>query len=255
MTKAVLAALAVGLVLAPAARAAEPHFHPCRDAAKGARCGYVNVPLDRAAPAAQDPDPVRALPPPRPLAPGARHDGQRRGRAGLLDDRQPQLLPRPEPAADGPARPAARRPARHRPVRCARLPGLPPHGQGLPAASRPLRAPARPARRPLQHPRIGRRCRRRARRARDPHDRPLRRLVRHLLRAGVRGQPPRPPALARARRRLSAARHRSRVQRSRRGSPPRPAARVRAPPELRAAWGGPGGGARRASSPGSARVR
>jgi pimeloyl-ACP methyl ester carboxylesterase len=51
VTKAVLAALAVGLVLAPAARAAEPRFHPCRDAAEGARCGFVRVPLDRAAPA------------------------------------------------------------------------------------------------------------------------------------------------------------------------------------------------------------
>jgi len=51
VTRAVLAVLAVGLVLAPAARAAEPHFHLCRDAAKGARCGYVLVPLDRAAPA------------------------------------------------------------------------------------------------------------------------------------------------------------------------------------------------------------
>ncbi|HEX5622640.1 MAG TPA: alpha/beta fold hydrolase, partial [Solirubrobacteraceae bacterium] len=51
MTQSVLAALAVSLVLAPAARAAEPHLHPCRDAAKGARCGSVLVPLDRAAPA------------------------------------------------------------------------------------------------------------------------------------------------------------------------------------------------------------
>ncbi len=35
-------------VLAPAAHAAAPHWHPCRDAAAGARCGYVAVPLDRA---------------------------------------------------------------------------------------------------------------------------------------------------------------------------------------------------------------
>ena len=45
-----LAALAVGLLLTPDARAAEPHFHRCRDAAQGARCGFVRVPLDRAAP-------------------------------------------------------------------------------------------------------------------------------------------------------------------------------------------------------------
>jgi pimeloyl-ACP methyl ester carboxylesterase len=51
--KALPAALLVSAVLAPAARGAEPHFHPCRDAADGARCGYVKVPLDRAAPARQ----------------------------------------------------------------------------------------------------------------------------------------------------------------------------------------------------------
>jgi hypothetical protein len=44
---AVLAvAIAVG-VLAPGAQAAEPRWHPCRDAAPGARCGSVTVPLDR----------------------------------------------------------------------------------------------------------------------------------------------------------------------------------------------------------------
>jgi pimeloyl-ACP methyl ester carboxylesterase len=39
------------LLVAPDASAAEPHFHPCGDAAPGARCGYVRVPLDRLAPA------------------------------------------------------------------------------------------------------------------------------------------------------------------------------------------------------------
>ena len=51
MRKGLLAAVVAGAVLAPPAQAAEPHFHPCRDAGKGARCGYVLVPLDRAAPA------------------------------------------------------------------------------------------------------------------------------------------------------------------------------------------------------------
>jgi pimeloyl-ACP methyl ester carboxylesterase len=46
------AALVVSAALVPGAQAAErPHFHACRDAAAGARCGYVRVPLDRAAPA------------------------------------------------------------------------------------------------------------------------------------------------------------------------------------------------------------
>jgi pimeloyl-ACP methyl ester carboxylesterase len=49
--KGLLAAVVAAAVFAPEAQAAEPHFHPCRDAAKGARCGYVVVPLDRAAPA------------------------------------------------------------------------------------------------------------------------------------------------------------------------------------------------------------
>jgi pimeloyl-ACP methyl ester carboxylesterase len=49
--KGLLAALVVGAVLVPGAQAAErPHFHACRDAARGARCGYVRVPLDRLAP-------------------------------------------------------------------------------------------------------------------------------------------------------------------------------------------------------------
>jgi len=43
----VAAVLTLGLA-APGAQAAErPHFHACRDAAPGARCGYVRVPLDR----------------------------------------------------------------------------------------------------------------------------------------------------------------------------------------------------------------
>ena len=43
-----LAVAAAVFVFAPAAHAAAPRMHPCRDAAPGARCGYVTVPLDRA---------------------------------------------------------------------------------------------------------------------------------------------------------------------------------------------------------------
>jgi hypothetical protein len=44
-------ALVALAVAAPSARAAEPpHFHPCLDAGRGAHCGYVRVPLDRATP-------------------------------------------------------------------------------------------------------------------------------------------------------------------------------------------------------------
>jgi pimeloyl-ACP methyl ester carboxylesterase len=50
--KGLLAALMTSAVLVPGAQAAErPHFHACRDAAPGARCGYVRVALDRLAPA------------------------------------------------------------------------------------------------------------------------------------------------------------------------------------------------------------
>jgi pimeloyl-ACP methyl ester carboxylesterase len=46
------AALVLSSVLVPGAQAAErPHFHACLDAAAGARCGYVRVPLDRSNPA------------------------------------------------------------------------------------------------------------------------------------------------------------------------------------------------------------
>ena len=49
-----LAAVAALFLLAPSARAAErADFHRCRDAAPGARCGHVRVPLDRADPAGE----------------------------------------------------------------------------------------------------------------------------------------------------------------------------------------------------------
>ena len=41
------------LGLPASAQAAEPDFHRCRDAAAGARCGHVGVPLDRLAPAGE----------------------------------------------------------------------------------------------------------------------------------------------------------------------------------------------------------
>jgi pimeloyl-ACP methyl ester carboxylesterase len=46
-----LAVLAMLSLPAASAQAAEPGFHRCRDAAAGARCGHVRVPLDRLAPA------------------------------------------------------------------------------------------------------------------------------------------------------------------------------------------------------------
>jgi pimeloyl-ACP methyl ester carboxylesterase len=49
--KSLVAAVLTLGVAAPGAQAAEaPHFHACRDAARGARCGYLRVPLDRLAP-------------------------------------------------------------------------------------------------------------------------------------------------------------------------------------------------------------
>ena len=54
MRKGLLAALAVLCVPVPVAQAAEPpQFHRCRDAAPGARCGHVQVPLDRLDPAGE----------------------------------------------------------------------------------------------------------------------------------------------------------------------------------------------------------
>ena len=105
---------------------------------------------------------------------------------------------------------------------------------------------ARAAARLLRDGQRGRRRRRGARRAADPAGRRLRRLLRLLRRAGVRGAPPGPAALARARRDLPGAGHRSGVRRPRRGDPARAAARVRAAAELRGARRGPGRGGRAA---------
>ena len=53
MRKGLLAVLAALSLPAASAQAAEPDFHRCRDAAAGARCGHVRVPLDRLAPAGE----------------------------------------------------------------------------------------------------------------------------------------------------------------------------------------------------------
>ena len=126
----------------------------------------------------------------------------------------------------------------------ARLPGAAPHGRRL--------HPPRRAAAPRQlGPRVDRYTTRAS--VDDLADvldalgigdrRPLRRLVRLLLRPGVRGQPPGPPALARPRRHLSAARHRPGARRPRRGDVAGAAARLRAPAELRRARRGSAGGA------------
>ena len=164
---AVLAVAAAVVVLAPAAHAAAPRWHPCRDAAPGARCGLWPCRSTRTGSTAAtlriEFELYRRRDRDRPVA---RHDGRRRGRAGLLDHRQPQLLPRAPPAADGEARPAARRRARDRALRRARLPRAPPHGRRLRAPRGTLRRAARPARGPVRDARGRRRPRGGARRAR-----------------------------------------------------------------------------------------
>ena len=191
-------------------------------------------------------DRVRTLPAARPHAPRGGHDARDRGRPRLRHDRQPRQLPDAAGAAAGAARPAARRPARDRALRarstarrcagrsrttcaararCARELGPRRDFYGTHAAVDDVAAV-------LDALRIAQR-------------RPLRRLLRHVRRPGLRRPPRRPAALAGARRRLSGDRHRPGVQRPRRGDPARAAARVRAAAELRRPRRGPdrGGGA------------
>ena len=98
---AILAALAIA---APAEAAPVATFHECVDAPAPARCGSVVVPLDRprAPPAGRACDGrVRALPAARRATGRRSARCSRRGRAGLLHDRQPRLLPGARRAADG----------------------------------------------------------------------------------------------------------------------------------------------------------
>ena len=218
--------------------------------------GMSRVPLDRLAPAGEKIrigfELYRAA---RPRPAGARDDRRRRGRPRLLVDRQPRLLPRARPAADGPARPAARRRPRDRAVRPARLPGAAPHGRRLHpprrAAAPPSSGRASTATTRAPPSTTSPTCSTRS----GSRRRPLRRLLRLLLRPGVRGQPPGPPALARPRRHVSAARHRPRARRPRRGHLARAAARVRAPAELRGARRGSASPCCSGSSSASARGR
>ncbi len=260
MRRALLLVALLTLALADAARRPErsrlPPLRRCAEAGalrprRGAARPARRATCRRHAHAA---DRVRALPAATQRPPVARHDGRRRGRARLLDDRQPRLLPRAARPADGPARPAARgpiaapdtrarstaarsaRPSRTTsaaPGACARQLGSRVDFYGTHAAVDDL-ADVLDALALEQIDLYG-----------DSYGSYFAQAfaVRHADAA----------ALARARRDLPAAGHRPGVRRPRRGDLARAAARVRAAAELRGARRGSARRARAGSSNGCAR--
>ena len=219
MRKGFLAALLVSVVIVPGAQAAQrPHLHACRDAAAGARCGYVRVPLDRLTPGSptirigfelyrrRD----RSQPALSTMVDveGGPGYSTTDSRDYFLDLSRPLMDRRDLLLVD------ARGTGLSGPLDCAALRTSVTH-----YVKRAGRCAAQ----------LGARVDRYDTRASVddladvldalgiPHDRLLRRLVRLLLRAGVRRQPSRPAALTRPRRHVSAARHRPGVRRPRRG--------------------------------------
>ena len=241
------------LGLPASAQAAEPDFHRCRDAAAGARCGHVGVPLDRLAPAGEKIrigfELYRRRDRGRPAlgtivavegGPGYSSTDSRdyflELARPLMDRRDLLLVDARGTGLSGPLDcPALRRTVAgyiRRAGRCAAQLG-PRVDRYTTRASVDDLADVLDA--------LG-----------DRRRRPLRRLLRLVLRSGVRGQPSGPPALARPRRHVSAARHRPRARRPRRGHLAGAAARLRATAELR---GARRGSARRAAADRRARPR
>ena len=174
MRKGLFAALAALAVLAPNAQAAErPHFHKCRDAEAGARCGHVRVPLDRLAPAGAK---IRIG-----FELYRRRDRDRPSLGTMVDveggpgysttDSRSYFLELSRPLMD--RRDLllvdARGTGLSGPLDC---PALRRTVDGLHPPRRPLRRPARRAGRPLHDAGLRRRPRRGARRARDRQGRP-----------------------------------------------------------------------------------
>ena len=186
-------------------------------------------------------------------APGA---GGRRGRARLSLDRQPRGVHGHLPPAAARARAAAGGQPRHRGVRSDRLPaaaglrrchvrpelpepggGLRPQGRAPPRVGRPLLHRLRRARHGGGAPRAAARP-----------GRPVRRLLRHLLRPGVHRALPGPAALGAARLLLSGARARPVVRVVRDGGARGAGRGVRARSGLRGRRAGQRGGAARTAA-------
>ena len=202
---------------------------------------------------------LRVRPGPRPLEAGARHGGPARGWPRLQHDRDRLVVRRDVRAAARPPQPAPGRPARHRPVGADRLPAAPgPEGRLRTRRGRLRRRPGRAGRRLLDRA-VGRRPRRGGRRARARPGRRLRRLVRHLLRPGLRRPPPRAGPQRGARQRLPGVRRGRVVRHPGPGDARLLRARLRADPRLPrrrpAVPAHPGEGARGGArpSPGAAR--
>ena len=155
------------LGLPASAQAAEPDFHRCRDAAAGARCGYVRVPLDRLAPAGEKIrigfELYRRRDRGRPAL-GTIVDVEGGPGYSTTDSRDYFLeLGRPLMGRRDLLLVDARGTGLSGPLDC---PALRRTVADYIRRAGPLRRPARAARRPLHHARVRRRPRRRARRAR-----------------------------------------------------------------------------------------
>ena len=166
-------------------------------------CGHIERSWEPGNPSAgQGPRRLRLRAGARPQPARARHVRPARGRARLLDHRHRLVVRRDVRAAAPATQPPAGRPARHGTVRALDCPDL----QNLKiaysvAAGRCGRSLGSPQRRLHQRP-IRRRPRGRDQAARPRQGRPVRRLLRHVLRPGVRRPPRRPAAQHRARQRL-----------------------------------------------------
>ena len=249
---ALLALLALAVLAAPA-QAAPPVavMHPCADAPPRALCGSVTVPLDRRG---EQPAPdARTLQVEFELYPRRQEDRPSLGtivsaeggpgysttdsRSYYRELNQPLTARRELLLVD------QRGTGLSGPLDC---PAFAETVAGLHRARRRLRRAARQPGRLLRHARGGRRPRRRPHRAPDRPDRPVRRQLRLLPRAGVRRAAPDAAAEPRARRHLPAAGHRPGVRRPGRGDPARAAARLPAAAVVRRPRRGPG---RRAPAP------
>ena len=196
----VLAAIAAALVVSspprppPNRRRRVPSSTAATSACRGpSSCGHIMVPVRARRPGARhDQGRLRDPPSSRPPATEPGDDLRDGRRPRLRVDREAlrQLADRRARPDPPPPRPRPLRHARHRPLRRDRLPG--PAGGADPGIDRDrrVRQPARPELRRLHLGRSRRRHEPAPPRPRPRQDLLLRRLLRDVLRPGLRGPPP-----------------------------------------------------------------
>ena len=258
-TVATLLAAALAGPLGPAVAAAAPRGADRRAGAaaplQGPARGVVRAPAGAVRSCRpqgrHDPDRLRVVP--GRLRPRRRHGRRHGGRPRLPQHRQPRLLPGAVRPAAALPQPAAGRQPWHRHLGAGELqapaavagrrrqPGVPAAGRGLRPPAQPhagaSRWRLRPRQRPVRHRQHRPRPGRRARGPADRPGRPVRRLLRELLRAGLRRAPPGAAAVGDPRRHLAGAGDRpvlpldpaDHADRLRPGLPAQPGVRGRGP--------------------------